>query len=68
MRGVWQVYDGLPAGTGVVGRVYRTGVPAVVEDVGESVDYLPAIPGVRAEVCQPLRAAGQVVGVSTSSR
>ena len=63
VRGVWQVYDGLPASTGVVGRVYRTGVPAVLDDVGESVDYLPAIPGVRAEVCQPLRVAGQVVGV-----
>ena len=25
VRGVWQVYDGLPATTGVVGRVFRTG-------------------------------------------
>ena len=63
VRGVWQVYDGLPASTGVVGRVFRTGVPAILDDVGESADYLPAIPGVRAEVCLPLRAAGQVVGV-----
>ena len=63
VRGVWQVYDGLPATTGVVGRVYRTGVPSIFDDVGESMDYLPAIPGVRAEVCHPLRAAGQVVGV-----
>ena len=36
---------------------------AVVDDVGDAPDYLPAIPGVRAEVCFPLRVGGQVVGV-----
>ena len=63
VRGVWQVYDGLPAGTGVVGRVYRTGNPAILHDVGDAPDYLPAIPGVRAEACFPLHVAGQVIGV-----
>ena len=63
VRGVWQVYDGLPATSGVVGRVFRTGHPAIVDDVGEAPDYLPAIPGVRAEICHPLRAADQIVGV-----
>ena len=54
---------GCPPTAGIVGRVFRTGVAAVVDDVGDAPDYLPAVPGVRAEVCLPLRAAGQVVGV-----
>ncbi|WP_053226541.1 EAL domain-containing protein [Solirubrobacter soli] len=63
VRGFWQVYDGLSPNTGIVGRVYRTGRAAIVEDVGEAPDYLPAVPGVRAEVCFPLVVAGHVVGV-----
>jgi EAL domain-containing protein (putative c-di-GMP-specific phosphodiesterase class I)/GGDEF domain-containing protein/putative methionine-R-sulfoxide reductase with GAF domain len=63
VRGFWQVFDGLPPSTGIVGRVFRTGRAAVVDDVGEAPDYLPAVPGVRAEVCFPLVAAGHVVGV-----
>ena len=63
VRGFWQVFDGLPVSAGIVGRVLRTGAEAVVDDVGEAPDYLPTIPGVRAEVCFPLRAAGLVVGV-----
>ena len=63
VRGVWQVYDGVPPTTGIVGRVYRTGETAVVDDVGEAPDYLPAVPGVRSEICAPLRVGGQVVGV-----
>jgi diguanylate cyclase (GGDEF)-like protein len=63
VRGFWQVFDGLSPSTGIVGRVYRTGTAAVVDDVGESPDYLPAVPGVRAEVCFPLVVAGHVVGV-----
>ena len=62
-RGSWQVFDGLPTSVGVVGRVFRTGARAVIEDVGDAVDYLPAVPGVRAEVCLPLHVAGQVTGV-----
>jgi diguanylate cyclase (GGDEF)-like protein len=63
VRGVWQVYDGVPSTTGIVGRVFRTGETAVVEDVGDAPDYLPAIPGVRSEICVALRVGGQVVGV-----
>ena len=63
VRGAWQVFDGLTPRTGIVGRVYRTAIAAVVEDVGEAPDYLPAIPGVRAEVCCPLIVDGRVVGV-----
>ena len=47
----------------MIGRVFRTGHAAVIDDVGEAPDYLPAGAGVRAEVCFPLRVAGTVVGV-----
>ncbi len=67
VRGVWQVYDGVPPTTGIVGRVYRSGETAVVDDVGEAPDYLPAVPGVRSEICAALRVGGQVVGVLDAS-
>jgi diguanylate cyclase (GGDEF)-like protein len=63
VRGAWQVFDGLTPRTGIVGRVVRTGKVAVVEDVGDAPDYLPAIPGVRAEICCPLKVDGRVIGV-----
>ena len=63
VRGYWQVFDGLAPSTGIVGRVFRTGHAAIVHDVGDAPDYLPAVPGVRAEVCFPLVVAGQVIGV-----
>ncbi len=62
-RGFWQVYDGLPPTAGIVGRVFRSGQSAIVDDVGDAPDYLPAVAGVRSEICVPLRVAGQVVGV-----
>ena len=43
--------------------MFRTGESAVVEDIGDAPDYLPTIPGVRAEVCFPLRVGDQIVGV-----
>jgi diguanylate cyclase (GGDEF)-like protein len=62
-RGRWQVHDGLSPTAGIVGRVFRSGEPAAVADIGEAPDYLPTVPGVRAEVCFPLCVGGQVVGV-----
>jgi EAL domain-containing protein (putative c-di-GMP-specific phosphodiesterase class I)/GGDEF domain-containing protein/putative methionine-R-sulfoxide reductase with GAF domain len=63
VRGVWQVFDGLPFSAGVVGRVFRSGVAVVVDDVTDCPDYLPAVAGVCTEVCQPLRVGGHVIGV-----
>jgi diguanylate cyclase (GGDEF)-like protein len=63
VRGFWQVFDGVAPTSGIIGRVYRTGAPALIDDVGEAPEYLPAIAGVRSEICMPLRVAGQVVGV-----
>ena len=63
VRGYWQIYDGMPATAGVIGRTFRTGEETIVEDVDASHDYLPAVASVNAEVCVPLRIGGVVVGV-----
>jgi len=64
VRGYWQIYDGMPATAGVIGRTFRTGEPTIVDDVAASTDYLPAVASVHAEVCMPLRVrGGRVVGV-----
>lgn len=62
VRGYWQVFDGMPPSAGVIGRCFRTGAVVVVDRVQKSVDYLEAIPGVRSEVCVPLRIDDEVVG------
>ncbi|SBT49185.1 diguanylate cyclase (GGDEF) domain-containing protein [Micromonospora auratinigra] len=62
--GAWQVFSTVPPQTGVVGRVYASGRPAVVTDVADDPDYLPVRPDVTAELCVPLLGpAGQPVGV-----
>jgi len=63
VRGYWQIYDGMPATAGVIGHTFRTGRPTVVDDVAASLEYLPAIASVHAEVCMPLRLHGRVAGV-----
>jgi len=62
VRGYWQIFDGMPASAGVVGHTFRSGEPSFVPDVSASEHYLEAVPGVRSEICVPLRAAGRVVG------
>ncbi|MDP9384782.1 MAG: diguanylate cyclase [Actinomycetota bacterium] len=62
MRGYWQIFDGIPAGAGVIGRTWATGEPTVALDVTASEDYLEAAPAVVAEVCIPVRVGGRVVG------
>jgi diguanylate cyclase (GGDEF)-like protein len=63
VRGYWQIYDGMPATAGVIGRTFRTGEETIVEDVADSGDYLLAVASVHAEVCVPLRVRGVVAGV-----
>ena len=63
VRGYWQIYDGMPATAGVIGRTFRTGEETLVEDVADSGEYLLAVASVNAEVCMPLRVGGAVVGV-----
>ncbi len=61
-RGYYQVVDGFLLGVGVIGGVVASGRSAVVHDVADRPDFITAVPGVRAEVCIPLRVQGLVVG------
>ncbi|MFE9654001.1 diguanylate cyclase [Micromonospora sp. NPDC006431] len=62
--GAWQVFSTVPPKTGIVGRVYATGEPAIVADVTADPDHLPVRPDVTAEVCVPLRGpTGRPIGV-----
>ena len=63
VRGYWQIYDGMPATAGVIGRTFRTGEETIVDDVAGSRDYLLAVASVHAEVCVPLLVGGIVAGV-----
>lgn len=62
VRGYWQVFDGMPPSAGVIGRCFSSGTTVEVRAVGQSDDYLAAVPGVCEEVCVPLRIDGRVVG------
>jgi diguanylate cyclase (GGDEF)-like protein/PAS domain S-box-containing protein len=53
----------LEAWRGIIGRVLRTGEPALVPDVSMDPDYLSASPDVTSEIAVPLVADGETVGV-----
>jgi diguanylate cyclase (GGDEF)-like protein len=68
-RGYFQVSDGFTTSTGVIGRVVRTGATQVLQDVTVDGAFVAAAPGLRAEVCVPVRVSGEVVGaVNLESR
>lgn len=48
---------------GVCGRSVRLGRPVLVLDVQADADYVPSIPGMRAEFAVPIRHGGRVLGV-----
>jgi diguanylate cyclase (GGDEF)-like protein len=52
-----------PLDGGIVLRVATTGEPAVVDDVAREPDYLPAVEGVRSELCVPILRDGGVVAL-----
>jgi putative methionine-R-sulfoxide reductase with GAF domain len=54
------VFDGT---MGVIGRVIRTGQPALVADVHADPDYIGAASGLRSEVCAPLIAGDELLGI-----
>jgi diguanylate cyclase (GGDEF)-like protein/PAS domain S-box-containing protein len=60
-------YDRLPErldpGAGVIGRVLRTGEPALVSDVRTDPDYQAGPADVTSEVAVPLRAGAELLGV-----
>ncbi|NTU81662.1 MAG: response regulator, partial [Chloroflexales bacterium] len=48
---------------GIIGRVARSGLPALVENVHTDSDFLAPSPAIVAEVCVPLRVHEQTIGV-----
>ena len=62
-RGYDEVIDTFDGTVGVVGRVMRTGEPALVPDVTQDPEYRAASPDVRSEVSVPLRAGDDLIGV-----
>ncbi|HEX5164394.1 MAG TPA: GAF domain-containing protein, partial [Thermomicrobiales bacterium] len=54
---------GVSIETGVTGLVARTGQPVFIKDVSASPDYLPTSPVIQQEICVPISAHGQVIGV-----
>jgi diguanylate cyclase (GGDEF)-like protein len=61
-RGYFQVSDGFAPSVGVVGRVVTSGQAEVLADVTQDPSFIAAIPGLRAEVCVPVRIGDEVVG------
>jgi diguanylate cyclase (GGDEF)-like protein len=71
VRGYWQVRDGLLPSSGLIGRTFRTGEPAIELDVRATSDYLEAAPDVVSELCVPIRLGTRIVGclnVESASR
>ncbi|MDP9364622.1 MAG: PAS domain S-box protein [Chloroflexota bacterium] len=66
--GYHRVLDRIPISQGVMGRVARTGQPALVVDGRADPDFLAAFEGIVSEVCVPLRDEGRVVGVLNVER
>jgi len=61
-RGYFQVVDGFPPGTGVIGQVVATGESVIINDLSETPHFIAAIPGLNAEACAAVSVRGQVVG------
>lgn len=63
LRGYWQILEGFSLEQGVIADAFRTGQPQFVPDVQADPRYIAAIPEVVAELCLPIRYAGQVIGI-----
>jgi diguanylate cyclase (GGDEF)-like protein len=62
VRGYWQIRDGLLPSSGLIGRTFSTGEPAIELDVRATSDYLEAAPDVVSELCVPIRLGTRIVG------
>ena len=62
-RGYAVVPDGMTVDGGITGRAIRLGRAQLAPDVKLDADYVPALPGVVAELAVPLRSSRTVVGV-----
>ena len=52
-----------PAGKGIVGRVLRSGEPALVPDVSRDPDHYAVLPGTHSHLSVPIRHKEHVIGV-----
>jgi PAS domain S-box-containing protein len=53
----------MPLSVGVTGQVAATGLSLRVADVSQSAAYIEATPGIRSEVCVPIRVNEKIIGV-----
>ncbi|MBN1487264.1 MAG: GAF domain-containing protein [Anaerolineae bacterium] len=52
-----------PLDKGIVGRVARTGKPALVRDVAQSADYVAVLPKASAQISVPIFREGNLLGI-----
>ena len=52
-----------PLDQGIIGRVVRTGVPELIDDVASDSDYAPVAPDMAAQLTVPIRWKEQIIGV-----
>ncbi|HEU0012746.1 MAG TPA: diguanylate cyclase [Longimicrobium sp.] len=52
-----------PLGTGVVGEVALSGRPILLDDVEQAENYVDTLPGVRSELCVPVRHGDRTLAV-----
>jgi diguanylate cyclase (GGDEF)-like protein len=62
-RGYIAVKQVSPLAAGIMGRVARTGEPALATDVARDPDYIQSDPRVTQEACVPIVHQGRVIGV-----
>jgi signal transduction histidine kinase len=55
--------DKLQATRGIIGRVVRTGAPALIEDVSQDPDYVATLVGTRSKIAVPFYLEDEIVGV-----
>ncbi|MFB9238555.1 diguanylate cyclase domain-containing protein [Plantactinospora siamensis] len=56
--GSWQTFATVPPGSGISGRVWSSGQPAVVPVVADDPDYVALRPDIRSEICVPVHEPG----------
>lgn len=53
----------MPLSVGITGQVASTGRPARVADVAQNPHYVESTPGIRSELCVPIRVNERIIGV-----
>ena len=61
--GLGTVIERVRIDRGVIGRVYRTAQPALVQDVAAEAEFLPFATGAQSEIAVPVLVGGAVFGV-----